>query len=103
MAFSPTPPFGEFEIDITTGMMDIDGKQVNYREYFDLLDDAIEDHVEGLKHLRDPQSAIQNLWGRKDPDGDGQFYDEWYGRARPIVRPTGYANDFKVDDWENQV
>ena len=96
MAFAPTPPFGKFNIDIETGMLEIDGKLVNYRDYFDELDTAIDDHVDGLKHLRDPESDLQNLWGKKE---DG-FADDVYKRANPISRPAGYADDFKEDDWQ---
>lgn len=89
-------PFDRYEIDITTGLMTIGTRQVNYRDYFEELDLAIEDHTEALKSMRDPKSDLQNLWGRKE---DG-FMDAWFHRARPINRPIGYADEFKEDDWQ---
>lgn len=87
-------------INVQTGMVSIRDANdeevalVNYREFFDLLNDALDARVEALELLRDPKSDLQNLWGRKPA-----FKDDLYKRASPIRRPNGYANDFNVDDW----
>ena len=68
---------------------------MDFKDYLDYLDDAIEERVEILEQLRDPASDIQNLWGRKNE----AFKDTTYNRASPIVRPTGYPFDIEPDDW----
>ena len=92
--------YASHRINTQTGMVsirdanDVEVALVNYKEFFDLLDDALEDKVRALELLRDPSSDLQNLWGRK-PD----FKDDLFKRASPIRRPNGYANEFDVDDW----
>jgi len=88
--------FNNIPIDPLTGLMVINGQTVNYNQMFDLLDDAVQGHVDSLKDLRDPKSDIQNLWGQKN----NHFKDDWYKRVLPIRRPTGYANEFGSDDWK---
>lgn len=79
------------------GSVVFNGVTMTLDEYYEALDSWIEDHVEALKLLRDPQSDIQNLWGRKQ---DG-FPDDVYGRVQRIKRPAGlYPSEISDNDWQ---
>lgn len=90
-------PFDFTPIDPMTGMMNVGGRLVNYRDFQSLLDQAIQDHVDALKELRDPQSDTQNLWGRKS----NRYVEDWYGgRCAPIRSQEGkYADEIGPKDW----
>lgn len=90
-------PFDSFPIGMD-GMCVVNGVSMNYVEYLSLLDRSVQDHVDALKDLRDPQSDTQNLWGNKK----NRYIDDWYGgRVRPINSQEGkYPNEIGSEDWK---
>lgn len=78
------------------GSVSFNGVTMSYTEYLDALEEWIDDHVDGLRELRDPVSDIQNLWGTKRD----HFRDDVYRRTPPIKRPTGYPSEIGDDDWK---
>lgn len=78
------------------GNVVFEGITMTLEDYYLALDAWIEEHVEALKDLRDPESDIQNLWGHKSD----AFVDDIYGRTARIRRPSGYPSEIGDTDWQ---